>query len=139
MEDIFHWIREGNTIQVRMWLDDTEHDMNQGDDHQFSPLHWAAKGGHTKIVEMLIQGRRSTMSTKLSTSWLNSTSVRDASSFSQLLGQVEVLSVDPKVPSRPTCWKCTSLQDPPVLDPRKLQLSALLHHKTRPLEDSAGR
>ena len=30
MEDIFHWIREGNTIQVRMWLDDTEHDMNQG-------------------------------------------------------------------------------------------------------------
>jgi len=54
MEDIFHWIREGNTIQVRMWLDDTEHDMNQGDDHQFSPLHWAAKGGHTKIVEMLV-------------------------------------------------------------------------------------
>jgi len=37
-----------------MWLDDTEHDMNQGDDHQFSPLHWAAKGGHTKIVEMLV-------------------------------------------------------------------------------------
>ena len=25
------------------------------DDHQFSPVHWAAKGGHTKIVEMLIQ------------------------------------------------------------------------------------
>ena len=24
------------------------------DDHQFSPLHWAAKGGHTKIVEMLM-------------------------------------------------------------------------------------
>jgi len=54
MEDIFHWIRKGDAIQVRMWLDDTEHDMNQGDDHQFSPLHWAAKGGHTKIVEMLI-------------------------------------------------------------------------------------
>jgi len=54
MEDIFHWIREGNTIQVRMWLDDTEHDMNQGDDHQFSPLHWASKGGQLKIVEMLI-------------------------------------------------------------------------------------
>jgi len=54
MEDIFHWIREGNTMQVRMWLDDTEHDMNQGDDHQFCPLHWAAKGGHLKIVEILI-------------------------------------------------------------------------------------
>ena len=49
MEDIFHWIRKGDAIQVRMWLDDTEHDMNQGDDHQFSPLHWASKGGHTKI------------------------------------------------------------------------------------------
>jgi len=54
MEDIFHWIRKGDAIQVRMWLDDTEHDMNQGDDHQFSPMHWAAKGGHAKIVEMLI-------------------------------------------------------------------------------------
>ena len=30
MEDIFHFIREGNAMQVRMWLDDTEHDMNQG-------------------------------------------------------------------------------------------------------------
>jgi ankyrin repeat protein len=28
--------------------------MSFRDDHQFSPLHWAAKGGHTKIVEMLI-------------------------------------------------------------------------------------
>lgn len=30
MEDIFHWCREGNAIQVRLWLDDTEHDMNLG-------------------------------------------------------------------------------------------------------------
>ncbi|KAG7154657.1 Integrin-linked protein kinase pat-4-like [Homarus americanus] len=30
MDDIFHWCREGNTVQVRLWLDDTEHDMNQG-------------------------------------------------------------------------------------------------------------
>ncbi len=30
MEDIFHHIRKGDAIQVRMWLDDTEHDMNQG-------------------------------------------------------------------------------------------------------------
>lgn len=54
MDDIFHWCREGNTVQVRLWLDDTEHDMNQGDDHGFSLLHWAAKEGHTGIVEMLI-------------------------------------------------------------------------------------
>ncbi|RWS03983.1 Integrin-linked protein kinase-like protein [Dinothrombium tinctorium] len=54
MEDIFHWCREGNAFQVRVWLDDTAHDMNQGDDHGFSPLHWAAKEGRTHIVEMLI-------------------------------------------------------------------------------------
>ncbi|XP_066991879.1 integrin-linked protein kinase isoform X2 [Anabrus simplex] len=30
MEDIFHWCREGNAMQVRVWLDDTEHDLNQG-------------------------------------------------------------------------------------------------------------
>ena len=30
MEDIYHWIRRGDAIKVRMWLDDTEHDMNQG-------------------------------------------------------------------------------------------------------------
>jgi len=64
--------------------------------------------------------------------------VRDASSFSKLLGQVEVLSVDPQVPSRPTCWKCTAWRDPPAPDPQTLQPSALLHHKARPLEDSAG-
>lgn len=40
---------------MRVWLDDTEHDMNQGDDHGFSPLHWACKEGHIKIVEMLIR------------------------------------------------------------------------------------
>ncbi|XP_061378190.1 integrin-linked protein kinase [Danaus plexippus] len=55
MEDIFQWCREGNALQVRVWLDDTEHDMNQGDDHGFSPLHWACKEGHLKIVEMLIK------------------------------------------------------------------------------------
>lgn len=25
------------------------------DDHGFSPLHWCAKKGHTKLVEMLLQ------------------------------------------------------------------------------------
>ncbi|CAB4057367.1 ILK [Lepeophtheirus salmonis] len=28
--------------------------LNQGDSHQFSPLHWAAKGGHYKITENLL-------------------------------------------------------------------------------------
>ncbi|CAO1360446.1 unnamed protein product [Diamesa serratosioi] len=54
MEDIFYWCRENNSIQVRLWLDDTESDFNKGDDHGFSPLHWCAKEGHTKLVEMLL-------------------------------------------------------------------------------------
>lgn len=54
MEDVFHWCREGNAFQVRVWLDDTENDLNLGDDHGFSPLHWSAKEGRANIVEMLI-------------------------------------------------------------------------------------
>lgn len=30
MEDVFGWVREGNAFQVRVWLDDTEHDLNVG-------------------------------------------------------------------------------------------------------------
>ncbi|KAF7265245.1 integrin linked kinase [Rhynchophorus ferrugineus] len=55
MEDIFQWCKEGNALQVRVWLDEPEHDMNQGDDHGFSPLHWSCMKGHIKIVEMLLQ------------------------------------------------------------------------------------
>lgn len=54
MDDIFTWVREGNTFQVRMWLDNTENDLNQGDDHRFSLLHWACREGRASIVEMLI-------------------------------------------------------------------------------------
>uniref|UniRef100_A0A6A7GAD4 Integrin-linked protein kinase homolog pat-4-like n=3 Tax=Hirondellea gigas TaxID=1518452 RepID=A0A6A7GAD4_9CRUS len=54
MDDIFHWCREGNMMQVRMWLDDTEHDLNQGDDHGFSLLHWAAKEGQQSVVDVLL-------------------------------------------------------------------------------------
>ncbi|PAV89225.1 hypothetical protein WR25_13614 [Diploscapter pachys] len=54
MEDVFGWVREGNAFQVRVWLDDKEHDINVGDDHAFSLLHWAAKEGHVSIAEMLL-------------------------------------------------------------------------------------
>ncbi|KHN72939.1 Integrin-linked protein kinase [Toxocara canis] len=54
MEDVFGWVREGNTFQVRVWLDDTEHDLNIGDDHAFSLLHWACKEGHVPIVDLLL-------------------------------------------------------------------------------------
>lgn len=54
MDDIFSLVREGNAFQVRIWLDNTENDLNQGDDHRFSLLHWAAMEGRANIVEMLI-------------------------------------------------------------------------------------
>lgn len=54
MDDIFNWCREGETLQVRIWLDDPKNDMNQGDDHGFSPLHWACFAGRTNIVDMLL-------------------------------------------------------------------------------------
>ncbi|KAI0222002.1 hypothetical protein LSAT2_026744 [Lamellibrachia satsuma] len=54
MDDIFTYVREGNAFQVRIWLDNTENDLNQGDDHRFSLLHWAAKDGHKSIVDMLL-------------------------------------------------------------------------------------
>lgn len=30
MEDIFQWCKEGNSLQVRVWLDEPENDMNLG-------------------------------------------------------------------------------------------------------------
>lgn len=55
MEDIFSMVREGNAFHVRVWLDNIENDLNQGDDHGFSPLHWASREGHYNICEMLLQ------------------------------------------------------------------------------------
>lgn len=54
MEDIFGWCRDGNSLQVRIWLDDTANDLNEGDDHGFSPLHWASLAGRANIVDMLL-------------------------------------------------------------------------------------
>ena len=55
MYDVIDHVREGNAFQVRLWLDNTENDLDQGDEHRFSLLHWAAKAGKTAIVDMLIQ------------------------------------------------------------------------------------
>ncbi|KAL7982874.1 hypothetical protein Chor_013480 [Crotalus horridus] len=54
MDDIFTQCREGNAVAVRLWLDNTENDLNQGDDHGFSPLHWACREGRSSVVDMLV-------------------------------------------------------------------------------------
>ena len=45
-----------NCILILVYLKNlvTSKQLFCSDDHQFSPLHWAAKGGHLKILEMLI-------------------------------------------------------------------------------------
>nr|CAB3256043.1 integrin-linked protein kinase-like [Phallusia mammillata] len=54
MNDIFTHCKDGNMVAVKVWLDNTENDLNQGDDHLFSPLHWASREGHLHIVDILI-------------------------------------------------------------------------------------
>ncbi|PAA65786.1 hypothetical protein BOX15_Mlig002801g1, partial [Macrostomum lignano] len=54
MDDIVAWVRTGNAVQVRLWLENTENDLNQGDDHRFSLLHWAAWDGQTGIADLLL-------------------------------------------------------------------------------------
>ncbi|XP_065059348.1 integrin-linked protein kinase-like isoform X2 [Rhopilema esculentum] len=54
MEDIYSAARDGNVRFVRQWLDNVENDLNQGDDHGFTPLHWACREGQMVIFEMLV-------------------------------------------------------------------------------------
>ena len=55
MDDIVSHVRQGLSMNVRLWLDNTENDLNQGDDHRFSLLHWACWDGHLGIVDLLLQ------------------------------------------------------------------------------------
>ncbi|CAH8553996.1 unnamed protein product [Schistosoma bovis] len=54
METIIAHVREGNLHEVKLWLDDIENDVNQGDEHRFSLLHWAAREGQRNIVDLLV-------------------------------------------------------------------------------------
>ena len=55
MDEIIKNVRDGNVVQVRMWLDNTENDINQGDEHRFSLIHWAAREGKCALIELLVQ------------------------------------------------------------------------------------
>ncbi|CAH8554461.1 unnamed protein product [Heterobilharzia americana] len=54
METVIAHVREGNLHEVKLWLDDIENDVNQGDEHRFSLLHWAAREGQRNIVDLLV-------------------------------------------------------------------------------------
>ena len=52
--DIFQLCKDGQLMKIKQWLDNTENDLNQGDDHWFTPLHWASRNGRIEVVELLI-------------------------------------------------------------------------------------
>jgi len=54
MEDIYSASREGNVKFVRSFLDNIENDLNEGDDHGFTPLHWASREGQFVVFEILM-------------------------------------------------------------------------------------
>lgn len=54
MDAIIGHVREGNLADTRMWLENTENDVNQGDEHRFGLLHWAAREGQLSVVDLLI-------------------------------------------------------------------------------------
>ncbi|KAG7243097.1 hypothetical protein INR49_016472, partial [Caranx melampygus] len=80
MDDIFTQCREGNAVAVRLWLDNTENDLNQGEGRSSvvdmlimrgarinvmnrgddTPLHLASSHGHRDIVGKLIQCKADT-------------------------------------------------------------------------------
>ena len=45
---------DGNNSNCRIEIQKSKKYLLCSDDHQFSPLHWAAKQGHSKIVDMLL-------------------------------------------------------------------------------------
>ncbi|XP_046853243.1 integrin-linked protein kinase-like [Xenia sp. Carnegie-2017] len=54
MEDIYSACREGNIRYVKLWLEETTNDLNQGDDHGFTPLHWASREGWVALFDILV-------------------------------------------------------------------------------------
>ncbi|KAK2550882.1 Integrin-linked protein kinase [Acropora cervicornis] len=54
MEDIFSASRDGNLRFVKTWLENTSNDLNQGDDHGFTPLLWSAREGQGAVFDLLL-------------------------------------------------------------------------------------
>ncbi|XP_065883777.1 integrin-linked protein kinase-like [Dysidea avara] len=53
-ENVYAACRDGDHVYVRDWVLSAENDVNQGDEHGFTPLHWAAIADHMNLVELLL-------------------------------------------------------------------------------------
>jgi len=58
-EDIYSACKDGDEYYCKEWAMNPDHDLNQSDQHGFTPLHYACMYGHGNIVEMfLMRGAR---------------------------------------------------------------------------------
>lgn len=53
-EDIYSACRDGDEYFAKEWAMNPEHDINQTDQHGFTPLHYASMYGHGNIVELFL-------------------------------------------------------------------------------------
>ena len=58
-EDIYSACKDGDEYYCKEWAMNPDHELNQSDQHGFTPLHYACMYGHGNIVEMfLMRGAR---------------------------------------------------------------------------------
>lgn len=54
-EDIYSACKDGDEFYCKEWAMNPDHDINQSDEHGFTPLHYSCMYGHANIVEMFLQ------------------------------------------------------------------------------------
>ena len=52
--DIFEAVKTGDLATVQFYIEKKDADPNQTDEYDYTPLHWAAAGGHLEVVKHLI-------------------------------------------------------------------------------------
>lgn len=53
-EDIYSACRDGDELYCKEWCMNPDHDLNQTDQHGFTPMHYATMYGHTAVLEVFI-------------------------------------------------------------------------------------
>eukprot|EP00731_Ephydatia_muelleri_P030692 Em0022g206a len=96
-ENIFAACRDGDEFYSKEWATNPEHDVNQTDEHGFTPTHYACMHGHSNIVELfLIRGARTDL-----VNMGGDTLLHVAAAFGKydVVMKLLKLSIDPNVPN----------------------------------------